>query len=102
MEYVFSWCRNMSQTYAQLFFVRFICGDCKSGSVSIIFSLIGDLLDAEDRDVASSRLSVMTGVVILFGQVYLRYVGDSKEWKQPFMLSGTLSIITSLMVLQSC
>jgi len=69
----------MSQTYAQLFFVRFICGDCKSRSVSIVFSLIGNLLDAEDRGVASSRLSAMTGAVILFGQVYLGYVGDSKE-----------------------
>ena len=56
---VSSWCTGMSQTYAQLFFARFICGGCMSGSVPIAFSLLGDLFDAEDRNVASSGLTAM-------------------------------------------
>lgn len=88
-----------SKTYTQLYFCRFLCGGCMSGSVPIAFSMLGDLFDAKDRNVASSGLTAMMGAGILFGQVYAGAVGESVGWKRPFYLSGVLSIITALMVL---
>lgn len=88
-----------SKTYTQLYFCRFLCGGCMSGSVPIAFSMLGDLFDAKDRNAASSGLTAMMGAGILLGQVYAGAVGESVGWKHPFYLAGTLSIITALMVL---
>mmetsp|Transcript_772 Transcript_772/g.1314 ORF Transcript_772/g.1314 Transcript_772/m.1314 type:complete len:836 (-) Transcript_772:91-2598(-) len=88
-----------SKTYTQLYFCRFLCGGCMSGSVPIAFSMLGDLFDAKDRNVASSGLTAMMGAGILFGQVYAGAVGEAVGWKRPFYLSGALSIFTALMVL---
>jgi len=93
-------CTGLSQTYAQLYLARFAWGGCMSGSVPVAFSLLGDLFDAKDRNVASSGLTAMMGAGILFGQVYAGTVGDTVGWQHPFLLSGFLSIGTSLMVLQ--
>jgi len=93
-------CTGLSKTYTQLYFARFCCGSCMSGCVPIAFSLLGDLFDAKDRSAASSGLTAMMGAGILFGQVYAGYVGNSLGWQQPFLLSGVLSLVTSIMVLQ--
>jgi MFS family permease len=88
-----------STTYAQLFFARFLCGGCMSGSLPIAFSILGDFFDAKDRNAASSGLTAMMGAGILFGQVYAGMVGDISGWQHPFFVSGVLSIITGLMVM---
>jgi len=79
--------------------VRFVCGGCMAGGVPIAFSLLGDLFDAKDRNAASSGLTAMMGAGILAGQVFAGMVGDVVGWKQPFYVSGVMSIVTSLMVL---
>jgi translation initiation factor 4G len=89
-----------SQTYVQLFVSRLICGGFMSGSVSVIFSLLGDLFDAKDRNIASSGLTAMMGAGILFGQVYAGTVGASSGWQQPFLLSGFLCILCAGLVLK--
>lgn len=93
-------CTGYSETYAQLYFARFVCGGCMSGSVPIAFSILGDLFDAKDRNAASSGLTAMMGAGILMGQVFAGTVGDSVGWKRPFQWSGMLSIFLSLMVMQ--
>jgi len=88
-----------SKTYAQLYISRFLCGGCMSGSVPIAFSMLGDLFEPKDRNSASSGLTAMMGAGILFGQVFAGMIGDVQGWKRPFYVSGTLSIVTSFMVL---
>jgi len=88
-----------SETYTQLYFCRFLCGGCMSGSVPIAFSMLGDLFEPKDRNAASSGLTAMMGAGILLGQVGAGVVGDKVGWKRPFHISGMLSIVTSLMVL---
>jgi len=90
---------GVSQSYAQLYFARFVCGGCMSGSVPIAFSLLGDLFDTKDRNAASAGLTAMMGAGILFGQVYAGCVGSQNGWRGPFYLSGTLTILSSLLVL---
>jgi len=91
---------GLSRTYAQLYFARFVCGGCMSGSVPIAFSLLGDLFDTKDRNAASAGLTAMMGAGILFGQVYAGVVGSQKGWRGPFYLSGALTIVSSLLVLR--
>lgn len=88
-----------SETYAQLYISRFLCGGCMSGSVPIAFSMLGDLFEPQDRNSASSGLTAMMGGGILFGQVFAGMIGDVHGWKRPFYVSGVLSIVTSFMVL---
>jgi predicted MFS family arabinose efflux permease len=92
-------CTGLSETYAQLYFSRFLCGGCMAGSVVIAFSILGDFFDAKDRNAASSGLSAMMGTGILFGQVFAGTYGDTYGWKSPFYISGISSIVTSAMVL---
>ncbi len=82
-----------------LFHLRFVCGGCMAGAVPIAFSLLGDFFDAKDRNAASSGLTAMMGAGILSGQVFAGMVGDVVGWKQPFYVSGAMSIVTSLMVM---
>ncbi len=93
-------CTGMSDTYAHIYFSRFLSGGCMAGSVVIAFSILGDLFDAKDRNVASSGLTAMMGAGILMGQVFAGTVGDIYTWKIPFYVSGIFSIITSMMVLR--
>ena len=90
---------GVSRTYAQLYFARFVCGGCMSGSVPIAFSLLGDLFDTKDRNAASAGLTAAMGAGILFGQVYAGVVGSQNGWRGPFYLSGALTILSSLLVL---
>jgi len=92
-------CTGLSETYTQLYFARFLCGGFMAGAVPIAFSLLGDLFDAKDRNAASSGLTAMMGGGILFGQVFAGMIGDTQGWKQPFYVSGVLSIVTSFMVM---
>ncbi len=70
-----------------------------AGAVPIAFSLLGDLFDAKDRNAASSGLTAMMGGGILFGQVFAGMIGDTQGWKQPFYVSGLLSMVTGIMVM---
>ena len=87
-----------STTYTQLYFCRFLCGGCMSGSVPIAFSILGDLFDAKDRNAASSGLTAMMGTGILMGQVFAGTVGDIVGWQRPFYVSGCMSIVMSIVV----
>ena len=96
---VASVCTGLSRTYTQLYLARFVCGGCMSGSVPVVFSLLGDLFDTADRNTASSGLTAMMGAGIVLGQVWAGMVGDMRGWKYPFYVSGILSMLSSCLVL---
>jgi len=96
---VASICTGLSTTYSALYFARFVCGGCMSGSVPVAFSLLGDLFDTKDRNAASSGLTAMMGAGIIAGQVYAGVVGDNNGWQFPFYVSGCMSFICSILVM---
>ena len=67
-----------SPTYRWLLLARFFSGGFMSASVSVSFSLLGDLFATEERNAASSALTAMMGLGIILGQVYAGTVGNSK------------------------
>ena len=90
---------GLSRTYAQLYFARFVCGGCMSGTVPVAFSLLGDLFDAKHRNAASSGLTAMMGGGMILGQMYAGFVGSRVGWRQPFYCSGVLTVLSSGLVL---
>jgi predicted MFS family arabinose efflux permease len=94
-----SWLTGVSPTYRMLFFARWLSGGFMSGSVPVIFSLLGDLFDTHERNAASSGLTAMMGMGIIAGQVYAGFVGSSKGWSHPFYVSSGLTLCTAVLVL---
>jgi predicted MFS family arabinose efflux permease len=83
-----------SPTYPYLLLARFFSGGFMSSSVSVAFSLLGDLFATEERNAASSGLTAMMGLGIILGQVYAGMVGNTFGWQHAFFVS---SIVTTLL-----
>lgn len=93
-----SWATGASTTYRALFFARLLNGGFMSGSVPVVFSLLGDFFAAGERNTASSGLTAMMGMGIIFGQVYAGVVGSAKGWSHAFYVSAVLSLVSALLV----
>jgi MFS family permease len=87
-----------SQNFASLFLARLCSGGCMSGSVPVVFSLLGDLFATEERNAASSGFTAMMGLGIAAGQVYAGMVGPTKGWQYPFYVSAVLQLTVVLMI----
>jgi MFS family permease len=94
-----SWMTGASQTYRMLFFARLLNGSFMSGSVPVAFSLLGDLFDTNERNAASSGLTAMMGLGIVFGQVYAGVVGSSEGWSHAFNVSAVVTVASAALVL---
>ena len=89
---------GMSPTYPCLLLARFFSGGFMSASVSVAFSLMGDLFAAEERNAASSGLTAMMGLGIILGQVYAGVVGSTKGWQIGFWISSVVTAVLGLCV----
>eukprot|EP00934_Nitzschia_sp_Nitz4_P001618 Nitzschia sp. Nitz4//scaffold163_size50693//33218//35374//NITZ4_006991-RA/size50693-processed-gene-0.49-mRNA-1//-1//CDS//3329538040//1618//frame0 len=87
-----------STTFLSLFCARLINGGCMSGSVSVSFSLLGDLFSTEERNAASSGLTAMMGLGLVLGQVFAGFVGPTYGWQTTFWVSSLLCLTTGLFV----
>jgi translation initiation factor 4G len=86
-------------TFTSLFWARLSCGGCMSASVSVAFSLLGDLFCVEERNAASSGLTAMMGLGMIAGQVYAGMVGPVVGWPHPFVVSSVIQAISGVMVM---
>ena len=84
--------------YINLFLARLCSGGCMSGSVSVTFSMLGDLFSKEERNAASSGLTSMMGLGIILGQIFAGEVGPSRSWQYPFYVSAFLQLIAAIMI----
>mmetsp|Transcript_16916 Transcript_16916/g.19318 ORF Transcript_16916/g.19318 Transcript_16916/m.19318 type:complete len:629 (-) Transcript_16916:1800-3686(-) len=84
--------------YLNLFLARLCSGGCMSGSVSVTFSMLGDLFSKEERNAASSGLTSMMGLGIILGQIYAGEVGPSRSWQYPFYVSAFFQLIAAVMI----
>lgn len=87
-----------SPTYRWLLLARFFSGGFMSASVSVSFSLLGDLFATEERNAASSGLTAMMGMGIILGQVFAGVVGSTKGWQHPFWVSGGITAVLGVCV----
>lgn len=90
---------GLSDTYTKLYFGRFVNGGCMAGCTPVAFSMLGDLFETEERNMASSALTAMMGVGIIMGQVVAGMIGPGLGWRLPFHLAAILCLITSIMVI---
>ena len=88
-----------SHSFASLFLARLWNGGFMAASVPVAFSLLGDLFAAEERNAASSGLTAMMGLGIIWGQVYAGTVGPSLGWRHPFYVSAVVTLVTAIFVL---
>lgn len=89
---------GLSPTYRWLLLARFFSGGFMSASVSVSFSLLGDLFATEERNAASSGLTAMMGMGIILGQVFAGTVGSTKGWQYPFWVSSIFTLVMGLCV----
>ena len=82
-----TWC---SSQYSHLLFLRWINGACLSGSIPIVFSIVGDLIISRWRILASSILTMSMGVGMFVGQVLAGIV--TSEWQWSFRVSGVATL----------
>lgn len=87
---------GMSPTYPYLLLARFFSGGFMSASVSVAFSLMGDLFATEERNAASSGLTAMMGLGIVLGQVYAGSIGNTMGWQHAFFVSSGMTVISGL------
>lgn len=93
-----SWATGASTTYQELFLARLLNGGFMSGSVPIVFSLLSDLFATSERNTASSALTAMMGMGIIFGQVYAGVVGSEQGWPHAFYVSAILTMVSAALV----
>lgn len=89
---------GLSPTYPCLLLARFFSGGFMSASVSVAFSLMGDLFATEERNAASSGLTAMMGLGIILGQVYAGVVGSTQGWQIGFWISSGVTAVLGLCV----
>lgn len=87
---------SMAKTYPQLILSRFIGGSAMSGSVPVVFSLLSDWFDDEERNAASSGFTAMMGAGIILGQVFAGSTGPTAGWRYSFLASGTSTILLAI------
>ena len=86
-------------TYPQLLASRLVGGAAMSGSVPVVFSLLGDWFEDRDRNAASSGFTAMMGAGMLLGQVYAGCTGPRRGWRHAFTDSGLATVAAALLVL---
>ena len=94
-----SWATGASTSYNALFLARLLNGGFMSGSVPIVFSLLSDLFATNERNTASSGLTAMMGMGIIFGQVYAGVVGSEQGWSHAFTVSAIVTLVSALLVI---
>jgi len=90
---------SMAPTYPQLILSRFIGGSAMSGSVPVVFSLLSDWFDDEERNAASSGFTAMMGAGIILGQVFAGWTGPTAGWRYSFLASGTITILLAVVTM---
>ena len=90
---------SMATTYPQLILSRFINGAAMSGSVPVVFSLLSDWFDDEERNAASSGFTAMMGAGIILGQVFAGWTGPTLGWRYSFLASGTVTILLAIVTM---
>ena len=87
------------QTYPQLFVTRLLTGVSISGSLPVIFSVLGDLYPASQRNAAAAIVTTGTGLGTGVGQALAGLLGPTYGWRFPFLIVSIPGMLCSLLLL---
>ena len=76
-----SGCTYFVQTYQQLFFVRILTGISIGGASPVVYSMLGDLYQAEERVMALTWVTVASTFGISAGQLIAGLMGPDVGWR---------------------
>jgi MFS family permease len=87
------------KTYPQLFVTRLLTGVSISGSLPVIFSVLGDLYPSSQRNAVAAIVTTGTGLGAGVGQALAGFLGPSKGWRFPFLVVSIPGMLCSLLLL---
>ena len=79
--------------YWQLFLLRLLTGISIGGCLPLIFSLLSDMYEHEQRSLVSAVVQVAVGLGIAAGQGVAGYVGPWLGWRWPFVIVAIPAIL---------
>ncbi len=85
--------------YWHLLVLRSITGIAGGGALPLIYSLLGDLIPPEKRNVASSGIAIAAGAGIVLGQILSGIVGPRFGWKVPYAVVAAPNVLFCLILL---
>lgn len=74
------------QSFEMLLFARSITGIGIGGSLPIVYSILGDLFQADGRNISSAVISTALGLGLGIGQGLAGFLGPTYGWRLPFLL----------------
>jgi MFS family permease len=80
-------------SYWQLFVLRLLTGISIGGCLPLIFSLLSDMYEHEQRSLVSAVVQVAVGMGIAAGQGVAGYIGPWLGWRWPFVLVAIPAIL---------
>eukprot|EP00549_Striatella_unipunctata_P026009 CAMPEP_0118673436 /NCGR_PEP_ID=MMETSP0800-20121206/317_1 /TAXON_ID=210618 ORGANISM="Striatella unipunctata, Strain CCMP2910" /NCGR_SAMPLE_ID=MMETSP0800 /ASSEMBLY_ACC=CAM_ASM_000638 /LENGTH=475 /DNA_ID=CAMNT_0006568491 /DNA_START=427 /DNA_END=1851 /DNA_ORIENTATION=- len=88
-----------STTYQQLYVLRAITGFSVGGALPIIFSVLADLYEAQQRPAAAAGVTMGCGIGIAVGQGLAGYLGPTFGWRLPFIVVSAPALICAVVLL---
>lgn len=79
--------------YWQLFVLRLLTGISIGGCLPLIFSLLSDMYEHEQRSLVSAVVQVAVGMGIAAGQGVAGYIGPWLGWRWPFVIVAVPAIL---------
>lgn len=79
--------------YWQLFVLRLLTGISIGGCLPLIFSLLSDMYEHEQRSLVSAVVQVAVGMGIAAGQGVAGYIGPWLGWRWPFVIVAIPAIL---------
>ena len=79
--------------YWQLFVLRLLTGISIGGCLPLIFSLLSDMYEHEQRSLVSAVVQVAVGMGIAAGQGVAGYIGPWLGWRWPFVIVAIPAVL---------
>ena len=92
-------CSGFASNYTELFITRALTGIAIGGAVPLVYSLLGDLFNTEQRSLAAAAIGICMGGGILLGQIIGGLVGPPAGWRVPFFIVAAPAIVFAVIVL---
>lgn len=87
------------QSYPGLLATRTLTGVSVGGSLPIVYSVLGDLYKAEQRNAVAALASTATGVGVAIGQSLAGFLGPTFGWRLPFLIVSAPAFLCGFILL---
>lgn len=87
------------KSYNGLLVTRTLTGVSVGGSLPIVYSVLGDLYQAEQRNAIAALASTATGVGVAIGQSLAGFLGPTFGWRLPFLIVSIPAFLCGIILL---